>query len=187
MIMDAKPKSVFADWYEGGNGSGPGSSPEYTQAYRIFLEEFIRQHSIQSILDFGCGDWQFSRLVNWGDAMYYGVDEVESLIERLQKEYGGAKRRFSTQIEVLPVDLVIIKDVVQHLPNSEVFDLVKRFSQCKNILWVNDVRFDSINSDTPRKGYRPINMSAPPFNLAAKLVFDFGKDGKVAQWQHNGD
>ncbi|MBI4414995.1 MAG: SAM-dependent methyltransferase, partial [Candidatus Kerfeldbacteria bacterium] len=51
-------EKIYKDkvWYK---GSGSGSLPENTTTYRDFLQKYIKQNNIKSILDLGCGDWQF--------------------------------------------------------------------------------------------------------------------------------
>jgi len=41
-----------------------------TGPYRTSLEDFIRANGVRSVLDYGCGDWQFSRLIDWQQAFY---------------------------------------------------------------------------------------------------------------------
>jgi SAM-dependent methyltransferase len=170
--------SPFTKLYEvGGDGSGPGSSEEYTRSYRKFLEQFIREHHIRSILDYGCGDWKFSKLIDWGDATYYGIDEVDILIERLKVEHGNEKRIFIHSLDgVLPVDLVIVKDAIQHLPNQEILQIAATFKDCKYILWVNDASEIMYNPDCQRGGYRPINITALPFRFPVKVAFKFNDE-----------
>jgi 2-polyprenyl-3-methyl-5-hydroxy-6-metoxy-1,4-benzoquinol methylase len=107
-----------------GFGSGHGSLPRTTRTYRRFLEEFLGANSVRSVLDYGCGDWQFSRLIDWHGATYVGFDVVEPVIERNQQLYGRPGVEFMITPEDpadLPdADLLICKDVLQHLPNSDV-------------------------------------------------------------------
>lgn len=172
---------VFASWYaRDGQGSGPGSLPEYTAAYRHLINDLIRTHRARSVLDFGCGDWQFSRLIDWGEALYYGVDVVPELIARLRKEYGAPDRVFFTvdpQDPELPnaVDLVVCKDVLQHLSNAEILRLLERFKVAKRWLLVNDIHpsLAENNKDIATGGYRCLDLSAPPFSLPGKEVYRF--------------
>ena len=50
-----------SDW---GGHSGAGSLPFWTIGYRAMLENFIAMNEIKSIVDLGCGDWQFSKFMN---------------------------------------------------------------------------------------------------------------------------
>lgn len=48
-----------------GFGSGSGSLERVTGGYVAFLQEFFKSHNIKSIADAGCGDWQFSKNLNF--------------------------------------------------------------------------------------------------------------------------
>ena len=81
-------------------------------------------------LDFGCGDWQFSRLVDWHGASYVGMDIVPSVIQHNRERYGGPGVEFMVTPEDpsrLPdAELLICKDILQHLPNVSVQSLGPR-------------------------------------------------------------
>ena len=53
-----------------GFGSGHGSLPRVTKSYRLFIENSIREKQISSAVDFGCGDWQFSRFIDWSAVVH---------------------------------------------------------------------------------------------------------------------
>ena len=111
-----------------GFGSGHGSLPSVTKGYRKLLEDFIRENNIKSVVDYGCGDWQFSRLVDWGDASYTGVDVVPSVVEENTAKYGSDKITFKAikpGAKPPKADLLIVKDVLQHLPNATVEKFIK--------------------------------------------------------------
>ena len=64
-------KNEFTNIYEKelwgrGKGSGAGSRPKFNAPYISFLENFLRDNNIKSVIDFGCGDWQFSQYIDWG-------------------------------------------------------------------------------------------------------------------------
>jgi hypothetical protein len=70
---------IYADgaWGKDGAGkgtSGTGSTLEITREYRAYVEDFLKKHSVKSVVDAGCGDWTFSSAIDWGDASYLGVD-----------------------------------------------------------------------------------------------------------------
>jgi hypothetical protein len=51
--------NVFDTNYRAGWGSGLGSLVSSTVTYRYIIESFIRLNDVHSVLDVGCGDWQF--------------------------------------------------------------------------------------------------------------------------------
>src|SRR5579871_398362 len=73
---------TFSKIYEAnewGYGSGVGSLPLNNVDYIKFLKLFIERNTIRSVVDFGCGDWQFSRFINWAGITYTGFDIVEDV------------------------------------------------------------------------------------------------------------
>jgi len=188
-------EEVFHEWYApNGIGSGHGSSPAYTERFRDFLHAFMRAHDIQSIVDVGCGDWQWARFVDWGDRSYRGFDIVPALVERLRSTFGRPNRTFEVitnpETFVPPqADLLICKDVLQHLSNEDVRSMLARFGPtARHILWINDRDPNPQwnNSDTVRGGYRRLDLSKPPFNVPGEVVYAFRHaDNKVVFWQNN--
>ena len=166
----------------GAGTSGSGSTLEITQEYRAYLQEFIRKHHVTSIVDAGCGDWSFSSTIDWADASYLGVDIASNVIEAVRKKHekGRVAFRVGDITEELPAaDLLISKDVLQHLPNA----LVQRFirnnlkkGKYKWVLLTNDR--GSGNGDTVPGGYRAIDLAAPPFDVKGlvDLPIRFGNE-----------
>src|SRR6187200_2879013 len=46
--------------------SGSGSTLEITREYRAYIEDFIKKHEVNSVIDAGCGDWSYSSVIDWG-------------------------------------------------------------------------------------------------------------------------
>ena len=106
--------------------SGTGSTLEITREYRAYVEDFMKTHAVKSVVDAGCGDWSFSRAIDWGGASYLGVDIASDVIAALrhQHEKGQVTFQVGDITDELPAaDLLISKDVLQHLPNT----LVRKF------------------------------------------------------------
>ena len=167
--------NIFASIYKDniwGNGSGMGSSPEATARYRLFLSKFLRDHNIKSVLDYGCGDWQFSKLIDWTGIDYLGMDVVPEVIEKNQAKYSKVNVRFEcvTSATVLPqVDLILCKEVFQHLPIATNQDLLRKFRQAsKMMLITNDNGTHAeCNKDVSIGGWSPIKLEAVPYSLNA--------------------
>lgn len=167
-----------SDW--AGN-SGGGSSAYHTIPYKAFLESFIQANSIRSVLDIGCGDWQFSQFTNFGPGEYHGYDVVPSVVESNRKAFGSAKRIFEKMpedIDRLPAcELVIIKDVLQHLSNDKIFLFCRKiFPRHKFCLITNS--FEKLN--TPQNidifdgEFRCLDLTATPFCVPGAYVCEIG-------------
>lgn len=175
-----------------GPGSGPTSTPEYTEGFRNFLQQFLANNAIASVLDYGCGDWKWASLIDWNGIDYLGVDIVDTLIEELRDKFSRPNIRFETVHAEKPVlqrvDLIICKDVLQHLPNQEALAIVRRLLDTgKLILFCNDSLVAPIfgqqnNIDIVRGGSRPLDLRQPPFYVPGKTTFRFGHkpENKVA-------
>jgi hypothetical protein len=111
--------------------SGGGSTPENTVQYRKFLIDFINENNIQTVWDYGCGDWTFSKLIDWGKVKYNGIEVVKKLVDQLNNKYKKTNIKFFyiTQknfknFYAKQGDLLIIKDVLQHWYNDEIVDFL---------------------------------------------------------------
>ncbi len=169
--------TTFDSWYEPtGTGSGDGSGADYTVGYRAFLEAFMVEHNVKSVLDVGCGDWQFSRLIDWGDREYAGTEVVQALVDRLRAEYRAPRRHFlCTDLRRRAAgdfDLAIVKDVSIHLPNADVSAIVRNLTRCRHVLLVDDFA-PGPAQDIEIGHYRPLDMSAAPFHLRGEVAYRF--------------
>lgn len=173
---------IFDDIYRGdrwGFGSGHGSLPSVTKGYRAYLEMFIRENSVRSVVDYGCGDWQFSRLINWGDASYLGVDIVEKVIVDNQRLYANEKIAFQ---HIMPngsdfagADLLVVKDVLQHMSEKDIklflSKVVPKFKYCL-ITNCIEPRKD-INASIATGEFRPLDLRLRPFNVPGVAIYGF--------------
>jgi len=108
--------------------SGSGSTLEITREYRAYIEDFIKKHAVNSVIDVGCWDWSYSSAIDWGDASYLGVDIASDVIVPVRKKYETGKIKFQVGdiTEELPAaDLLISKDVLQHLFNDLIHKFIK--------------------------------------------------------------
>src|SRR5271165_7180646 len=115
-----------------GRGSGPGSAPSNTIEYRAFIERFIEANGIKTVTDLRCGDWQFSYLIDWSGKEYLGLDLVPEVIAENSKHFSTPSIRFEEfkTIDRLPAgDLLIAKEVLQHLPNPMIMEYLAAIRQ----------------------------------------------------------
>lgn len=167
---------------EGFGSSGPDSKRENTLSYVAFLQNFIRANNIQSVVDAGCGDWSFSKAVDWGNIRYVGIDIVNPVIEKNRQLYHSPQVAFLhgdiNEIELPDADLLICKDVLQYLSNSDVDQFLKRIAKYKYCLITNDAPAP-VGSEKPYNrsivcgDHRPIDLTNPPFNVEGTKIFTY--------------
>jgi len=162
--------------------SGTGSTLEITREYRAYLEDFIKTHHIKSVVDAGCGDWTFSSAIDWNGASYLGVDIASDVIATVRAKHEKATIKFQVGdiTDDLPAaDLLISKDVLQHLSNELVHNFIENNLRKRKYKWViltNDR--GNTNSDVESGGYRAIDLAAPPFDVKGlvDLPIKFGNE-----------
>jgi len=160
-----------ADWT---GGSGPGSGEAETGIWRPFLQRYLADCDVRSVLDLGCGDWQSTRLIDWSGTAYHGIDVVPAVIEADRARYAAPpwitfRCADITTCPLPAADLVIVKEVLQHWPNADIAAFRKRLSW-RRALIVNDYDPGLGNPDIAAGGYRPLDLAAPPFNWPVREV-----------------
>jgi SAM-dependent methyltransferase len=180
-LSDAE--KAFTDIYTHGfwgrdvNGqptSGSGSSLEEGLPFIQYVQDFLQNHNIQSVVDLGCGDWVLAQKIDWGRRNYLGIDIVEFLVKKNQSLYGSDTIHFlhmDASLEPIPVaDLLICKDVLMHLPNSDIHYILSESKKYKYCLLINDINFSGaiggvVNNDVQTGWYRHIDLTQAPFSL----------------------
>jgi SAM-dependent methyltransferase len=180
------------DWLE---GSGPGSMEESTRNYRKFLQNFLKCNGIKSLLDVGCGDWQFSRHLDWTDIDYLGID-VSSIALTAAKAFAGPGIRFrhlDAATDTLPsADLVLVKDVLQHWSNAEIIAFLPKLTMFRMALITNGFnpfKLAMTNLDIATGDWRPVDLQEPPFNVRGIYVYAYfgGEPKQVFLWSNPAD
>jgi len=164
-------KEAFTRIYQSdtwGGGSGQGSKPEFNGEYIATLHRFLQLNHIRSVVDFGCGDWQFSRLIHWGEIAYTGIDIVDSVVACNRDRHQSDTVRFQVfdGLASLPgADLLLVKDVLQHLPNDLVSRYIEHFKTKYRWLIItnDDLPQADLNQDIVAGGWRPLRLDLPPF------------------------
>jgi 2-polyprenyl-3-methyl-5-hydroxy-6-metoxy-1,4-benzoquinol methylase len=156
--------------------SGPGSTLDCSEPYLMFLKKYSDKNNIQSILDLGCGDFNLMKHFNFTNRTYLGIDIVPYLIEDNNIKYGNCTIKFeATSILNYSFDecfdLIIIKDVFQHLSTDNVKHILSNIKNVKHIIITND--YVDINTDISDGGYTPINLSTDPFNMLGEYIFEW--------------
>jgi len=179
-------KKVFSKIYKEDlwqGGSGGGSKVENVKEYVDVLQKYIDKPEVKTVLDLGCGDWQFSKFLDLSSVSYLGVDVVESIIESNSTSYSASNIKFIsrdiTTYEVPKADLIICKDVLQHLCNKDVVTiLVKIITSSKFSLITNDFNPDNTeNKDIDNGNYRCLDLTLSPFYLDVVTVLESKRVG----------
>lgn len=167
--------SIYAnnDWI---CGSGEGSTPANTMQYRQYLQKFLSEKGIRTVVDFGCGDWQFCRLMDWSNVRYLGIDIVPAIIRKNRQAFGREHISFihaEAWDSPLPAaDLLIVKDVLQHWPIAMIQSFLRTIDSFRYALITNCTE-PATNSECGLGGYRGIDLLAAPFHVACSPVLTY--------------
>ena len=167
-----------------GKGSGDGSDPKYSAVWIEYVQGLIDSGEYRSVLDVGCGDLRMLNALRLpDDVSYWGVDVAmteKNLVEAQRRNDNlppNAGLIFSDV--TIPgtlawlsrntsFDLVLIKDVLQHLSDEEVMVISNDLSTLswKTVLVANDWRFvrDPKKNTLRRDVNNPYSWSAISYN-----------------------
>lgn len=116
-------RSFWQERYERRGTSGAGSFGRLAQAKADFLNSFVAERGIRSVLEMGCGDGNQLALANY--PYFVGADVAPAAIATCRARFAAdpTKRFIVAGEESLPTcDLAISLDVIYHLVEDDVFD-----------------------------------------------------------------
>lgn len=142
-------KEYWNDRYRNGGDSGDGSYGKLAAFKAEIINKFIKDHKIDSIIDYGCGDGNQIKLIDC--KKYVGLDISEVIIGFNLYEFKNDKSKqfivHNPEDEIKGnADLVICLDVLYHiLDESEFIKSLKDIFQCSSkyvILYTNILNSD---------------------------------------------
>ena len=183
-------QDVYTNWRFGGwpeSKSGPGSTMEETDIIRQQIKQLVKDKEIKSVVDVPCGDFNWMKDIVYSFEKYTGCDIVPEMIQDNQKFANSIisfKELDLTQddIEIPEGDLLIVRDVLGHLPleggQKAIANILK--SKCKYLLtttWysLNDPNYTHENRDNTvtveanwdrgAAAFYPVCLHSAPFNF----------------------
>jgi hypothetical protein len=173
------PAEVFAGYHKAALAriddslSGPGSSLAETATLRQSLPDLLKTLGVGSLLDAGCGDHRWLGQTDLPVDRYIGVDVVPDLIAR-NEALALPGRKFLiadfTRDDLPPADLVLTRDTLVH------YDFATALRALANLRrtgarWLLATTFPDrqANCDCDLGGWRPLNLTLPPFALPPPL------------------
>lgn len=154
--------------------SGPGSSVARTSSFRAAIAILLTEIKAKTLLDAGCGDFNWMKLIQLDLEQYFGVDVVPELISANQRQYGNATRTFInldlTRDSLPKTDLILSRDCLVHFSFQDIFAAIKNFreSNAKHLLTTTFTGIE-VNKDIETGSWRYLNLQMPPFNFPEPL------------------
>ena len=111
--MSIKSKDYWENRYKQGKNSGTGSRGVLADYKASIVNQLIKEHSIQSVLDFGCGDGYQANLIKCPS--YVGVDVSGKALELCSSLPGKTFKLRPTE----KAELTLSLDVIFHLTEDK--------------------------------------------------------------------
>lgn len=161
---------------------------EKAEPYLDFLQKFLQDNQIQTVVELGCGDWKILSQIDWRNIRYTGFDLVPQIIKKNQEQYGNKEITFIkadfNRIDLPSADLLLCKDVFQYMSNKEILKTVKSFKKYKYCLILNEVDSISLTSDNldvKNGSFHTVDLSKPPFNLSGRKLLTYCFENEIKQ------
>jgi len=122
-------RSYWEDRYLAGGTSGVGSYAVQARYKADFINGFVRENTVASVIEFGCGDGNQLELAEY--PLYLGIDVAAPAIERCIESFrdDASKsfmtydlRTFADRARFVHADLALSLDVVFHLVEDDVYE-----------------------------------------------------------------
>lgn len=116
--------SYWESRYKQGGTSGIGSYGEFAEFKAEVINRFVETNSVNSVIEFGCGDGNQLRLMRYPS--YTGIDVSEAAVARCRELYAAdSTKRFlaaTPDASYGTFDLALSLDVIFHLVEDTTFE-----------------------------------------------------------------
>lgn len=126
-----EPFSNSAEYWErryaSGNSSGDGSYGKLARFKADVLNEFVAQHQVSSVIEFGCGDGSQLRFARY--PAYAGYDVSETAVALCRQVYATDPTKtfhLMQEYDGVKADLSLSLDVIYHLTEDDTFESYMR-------------------------------------------------------------
>lgn len=162
--------------------SGIGShDPKIVLPFLDTVITFLKSFEIPlTVCDLGCGDFNIGKHLTGHTKNYIAIDIVEALIPRNKTLYQANNLEFHcldiAKDELPQADCIILRQVLQHLSNIEIQNIIKQIQNYKYLILTEHIptgnfvpNKDIISGQGIRlKQHSGVNLLAPPFNLKVR-------------------
>lgn len=180
-------KYIQNSWKGSESKSGPGSSLKNNKTLIENLENFVIENSINTMIDCGCGDFNWMKSFNFNlIKSYLGVDIVKPLIEKNKVEYENKIIKFK-HLNIIEdcldeFDIILCKDVLFLLSYKDALAALENFKKSRSKYLISTTFYDYENKDISTGSWRPINLQTEPFLLGEPMLLWKNIENKTTGW-----
>ncbi len=174
-------------WSSSETRSGGGSEIGRTKQIREQLPAILKRLGTKTLLDAGCGDWNWMSTIPLPDIRIAACDIVQSMITANTYRFGRFFFTADITKDPLPqVDVVLCRTVLFHLSYANAFLALENFkrSQSKYLLITHHPN-QTDNVDIRDGNWRRLNLCLAPFHLPPPIEAmedGDGQDGYLGLW-----
>lgn len=174
----SEPFDVNGYWerrYASGKTSGSGSYGRLAAYKADFLNNFVKNHEVTSVIEFGCGDGNQLGLAEY--PRYFGYDVSMTAIEKCRGLFpNDASKTFHLSSEYAgeKADLVLSLDVIYHLVEDDLFDsymhmLFEAADRYVIIYSSNDHLMQDVNQHVRHRRFTDWTAKRSDFRLISRI------------------
>jgi hypothetical protein len=128
---------------------------------------------VNTVIDIGCGDFQLMKELKHSKK-YIGTDTSQYIIDENKRKYPGIQFECVNIVtdELPSGDLAIVKDVLQHLPNSDILKVLEKLKKYKWVIITNDYT-EKNGGDISVGSWRPVNILVEPFKVDGMTLYGY--------------
>jgi len=173
-------------WRSKETRSGGGSEVLRTRAVRSQLVGLLKGLEIETVLDAGCGDWNWMSKIDFDGIAVIGCEIIKAVVEENNEKY-GARFFFAdiTSADLPRSDLILCRLVLNHLSFANIRKALDNFRHSgATYLLLTHFPKEDVNHDKNDGDWRPLNFCLPPFNLPEPLDTIGEENGCLALWRN---
>jgi SAM-dependent methyltransferase len=177
--------------YRAGGDSGAGSYDFFAEFKAEVINEFVRGHEIRTVIEFGCGDGNQLKLMEYPS--YLGLDVSETAIAQCRELFAGD---YTKRFELISdyhdekADLTLSLDVIYHLVEDEVYERYMRrlFDASLRFVVIYSSNFDEqdpADAHVRHRAFTPwVERNAPQWRLIDHIPNRHPFKGDPAEGSH---
>jgi SAM-dependent methyltransferase len=185
-------RSYWEERYKEGRTSGSGSYGKLKAFKAAVLNEFVQEHHVRSVIEFGCGDG--NQLIGLSYPAYLGLDVSQTAVGKCQELFKDDEtKKFKTVEEYNDeiAELSLSLDVIYHLVEDDVFENYMRalFMSSRRYVVIyssneNIVRKNQGRHVRHRKFTDWIGSNIEEWRVLRKIENDFPYSGVAGEGSH---
>ena len=117
-------QDYWEERYSSGGNSGVGSYDKFSEFKARYINDFVEENDIKSVVEFGCGDGNQLLLANYKEYIGYDVSPTAvNICRQMFSEDSSKEFKLVSDFSGDKSDLSLSLDVIYHLIEDDVFEL----------------------------------------------------------------